>query len=371
MPAGNRLEPVVRRYVALDGCAESVYYKYNGRETELWCGRGWPIRALVLVVVLMVVGLIGLRVIVSWTTSEEPFVDLSLRAPVPRATPRRGAQTAGRSTPKAALQFAVATMVSAQRTFVSYQDLVRLVGEEMGLESHLVLRSSYAQVREALEAGTVDVAFVCTGTYVHARDRGRVELLAQPEFREGLSYRSLLLVPRGSSIQGPDDLRGVTMAFSDPESNTGCLVPQAELLRRGHQPTQFLGRIVFTGSHDRSVEAVASGMVDAAAIDALVFQSMLEGDPTLAERVRIAWQSEVFGPPPLVVPTALDPEFKRRLQQVILSLHQKPVARAVLGELGIVRFVKPREEEYESAYQLFTTVHSRLASEARPTRREP
>jgi len=323
------------------------------------------------VVLAFVIGLAGLGGVVLLRSSHEPFVDLGPRARLPGPGTKPASAAADPSNARAVLRFAVATMVSAQQTFASYQDLVRLVGEGMGLETELVLRPSYAEIRQALEAGAVDVAFVCTGTYVHARGRGLVELLAQPEFREGLTYRSVLLVPPDSSIRGMNDLEGTTVAFSDPESNTGCLVPQEALLRAGHLPSQFLGRIVFTGSHDRSVKAVASGVVDAAAVDALVLQSMFDADPDLAERVRVVWESEVFGPPPLVVPRGLEPEFKRRLGEVVLNLHRNPVARAALGELGILRFVEPREEAYESAYQLFMTVRSRLAPVGLPAREEP
>lgn len=308
----------------------------------------------------------GLNLIVHRASPPGPFVDLTVRAPSASALRSAGSQGPQGTGSRQVLQVAVATIVSAQRTFTSYQALVRLVGEKMGLEAKLFLRPSYAQVRQALERAAVDVAFVCTGTYVYARDGGRIELLAQPQFREGLFYRSLLLVPSGSSIRGLEDLRGATVAFSDPESNTGRLVPLAALLRAGYQPDEFLGKVVFSGSHDRSVGAVAAGVVDAAAVDALVFRSLLEADPRLAQRVRVVWESEVFGPPPVVVPTALDPALKARLREVILNLHRDPAARVSLGELGIVRFVEPREEDYESAYRVFTTVRSMLAPGARP-----
>jgi phosphonate transport system substrate-binding protein len=171
-----------------------------------------------------------------------------------------------------------------------------------------------------------------------------------------LSYRCVLIVPKGSSALEWGDLRGKTMAFTDPESNTGCLVPRAVLITQGYKPAEFLGRIIFTGSHDRSVRAVANGVVDAAAVDSLVFYPMTEKDPSLSEKVRVVWRSEPFGPPAIVVPTNLDVGLKSALRQALLSLHKTNEGSEVLAAMGIERFRMPRKADYDSAYALFKLV---------------
>ncbi len=106
------------------------------------------------------------------------------------------------------LRFAVATMVSAEATYETYDRLVRKVSRLVGRRAVFVLRSSYADVRRALERGQVDVAFVCTGTYVHSLPAKRIKLLVQPEFEDGLEYRSLFIVPALSPVEKLEDLRG-------------------------------------------------------------------------------------------------------------------------------------------------------------------
>ena len=289
--------------------------------------------------------MVSLWAILKWVSPKGPMVDLS--RPMARREPPRPADR---------LRFAVATMVSPQETFVAYRRMVELIGRQVGREGTIVLRPTYRQVREALEKGTVDIAFVCTGTYVHSRDRGRIELLAQPEFKEGLSYRCLFIVPKRSPARSVGDLQGQTMAFTDPESNTGCLVPRAMLMKQGYDPQKFFAKIIFTGSHDRSVQAVAGGMVDVAGVDSLVFDSMVSKDPGLSDKVRVMWKSEAFGPPPMVVPRGLEPGLKSALRKALLSLHKMKECREALADIGIERFVVPREEDYESAYALYRVV---------------
>jgi phosphonate transport system substrate-binding protein len=219
---------------------------------------------------------------------------------------------------------------------------------DVGRKEAFVLRPSYADVRRELERGEIDVAFVCTGTYVHARRSGLVDLLVRPEFENGMEYRSYLIVPAHSSRDSVEELRGATMAYTDPESNTGCLVPRA-LLAKHRLRESFFERIVFSGSHDKSIQAVAIGAVDVAAVDSLVWESSVKSDPSLEGKTRVIWRSEPFGAPPVVVPSSIDPELKEALRRAFLGLDGDEEGRKVLSSIGIARFVGARDDEYRTA----------------------
>ena len=311
------------------------------------------IREVVVCLVLAGLGLAVVRAVWAVARSNEPFAELSYRQPGTGGSADRPAEDKDR------LRFAVATMVSAEATFSTYRRLVQRICRDVGRKEAFIVRPSYATVREALEQGTVDVAFVCTGTYVHSLRKKRIRLLVQPEFEGSLQYRCLVIVPSKSGLEAFDDLRGTVMAFTDPESNTGCLVPTATLLGRGDDPRSFFKKIVFTGSHDRSILAVALSVVDAAAIDALVWESTLREDPSLAGRVRIVWRSEVFGPPPIVVPASIDPALADSLQEALLALDKDEAGRDILSAIGIKRFIVPQPECYQSAVELYERVRER------------
>jgi phosphonate transport system substrate-binding protein len=287
----------------------------------------------------------------TWLAPEGPLIDLSQRT---GATSAAGPRAAGHDH----LQFAVATMVSAEATFSTYRQLVQRICRDVGRKEAFVIRPSYAHVRQELEQGNVHVALVCTGTYVHALAGGRIKLLVQPEFEEGREYRSLLIVPAQSRATNWEDLRGAVMAYTDRESNTGCLVPSATLAERGHRLESFFRKVVFTGSHDRSIQAVARGVVDGAAVDALLWESNVRHDPSLADRVKVIWQSEVFGPPPVVVPAGLEAGLERALREAFLTLDQDDEGRAILSDIGIRRFVAARPEDYRTAAELHTRVQA-------------
>ncbi len=245
-------------------------------------------------------------------------------------------------------------MVSAEETFATYRLLAERIGRDVGNQETFVVRPSYVDVREELERSTIDVALVCTGTYVHALPNKRIKLLVQPEFKEGLAYKCEFIVPARSSYQTIEDLRGSVMAFTDPGSNTGCLVPTAMLLERNLSPGTFFKKVLFTGSHDRSISAVALGIVDVASVDSLVLESKLSRDAALAGELRVIWQSEALGPPPVVVRADIDGELEDALREAFLTLDED--GRVILQSIGIERFVEPLPGSYQSVVEMYEYV---------------
>lgn len=251
------------------------------------------------------------------------------------------------------LKVLVASMVSPRPTLARYSGLAELLGKHLGRPTTLLLRRGYAESNEALRTGQADVAFICTGAYLRSERQGGIALvLAVPMVNGKTSYHSQILVPSTSKARRFEDLRGTVMAFVDPMSLTGRLWAQHRVKQLGHEEAQFFRKTLFTGSHDRSVEAVAEGVVDAAAVDGLIADAMLAADPSLAAKVRVLERSAEFGIPPVVARAGLDPASRLKLQQALLSIHEVPAGRALLSAIGIDRFVLPAADHFDSARAL-------------------
>ncbi len=301
------------------------------------------LRSSVLSLLIATAGLALVLVGQSMVRSGEPQIDFSSIAN-PSHLP--AAEATG------TIHFAVAAMVSADSTFSSYDELVKYICASAGQKHSFVLRPTYAAVREGLEDGEIEVAMVCTGTYLHSQASGLVRLLAQPEFTAGRTYRSIIIVSANNPARSIEELEGQTIAFTDRESNTGYIVPCVSLAEMGFPPREHFERTVFTRSHDRSILAVTGNIVAAAAVDSLVLESAIRDDPTLADRVRIIWSSKAFGPPPVVISAAVGPELEDKFRRAFLSMHEDHAGRQLLQNLGIERFIAPRHEDYLSAAQI-------------------
>jgi phosphonate transport system substrate-binding protein len=248
------------------------------------------------------------------------------------------------------LKVAVAAMISPEETHRQYKQLVDRIGELVARPARFHQRRTYREVNDLLTADKIDVAFLCTGGYLHLkRSIPKIEVLAVPVVAEKPTYNSLIIVGTGSSAQKLEDLKGVRFAFTDPLSNTGCIYPRHAIKELKQDAKAFFSSTIFTHSHDRSVRAVAKGLVDAAAVDSLVFERMLAQGDQEAKSVRVLVRSPDFGNPPVVASPNLPVEMKERLKKVLLSLHEDAEAQELLKQIGIDRFAPATPGLYKSA----------------------
>lgn len=252
---------------------------------------------------------------------------------------------------RGALRFSVAAIQSPTGTYLAHSRLFEYLGRALGRDIELVQRSSYRETNALLVSGQTDVAFVCTGGYLYLQKESPklVEVLAVPVVRGATTYQSLTIVPANSPAQRIADLSGKRVAFTDELSFTGRLYLVFNVRASGLQPERFFSSAIFTQGHDRSIEAVARGFVDAAAVDSNVFHRATEVDPGLAQRVRVLDVSPPFGVPPVVVLGSLGADLRQRIAEALLSLDREPEGVALLKALGIDRFVAPPPRLYDSA----------------------
>lgn len=123
------------------------------------------------------------------------------------------------------IRVAVAAMISAKESVVYYHQLLDFIAKQLGHKIELIQRKTYSEINELLKNGKIDLAFICSGPYATGRQIYGFEALAVPQVRGKHSYHSYLIVNQNSAFRNFMDLRGKTFAFTDPESNTGKLVP--------------------------------------------------------------------------------------------------------------------------------------------------
>jgi phosphonate transport system substrate-binding protein len=243
---------------------------------------------------------------------------------------------------------AVAAMISPKETFVYYRQLLDYIGSSLDRDVQLIQRKTYGEINELLGKGQIDLAFICSGPYVSGKEKYGLELLATPEVQNSHFYHSYLIVNRTSQFHQLEDLRGQIFAFTDPESNTGKLVPTYWISQLAELPQTFFSKTIYTYSHDNSILAVAKALVDGAAVDSLIWEYYSRKNPIFTAKTRIIRKSEPYGIPPIVASHFLAPDLKDRIRQVLFSMHRDPRGQKILNELMIDRFTPTRDEWYDS-----------------------
>lgn len=233
----------------------------------------------------------------------------------------------------------------------------RELGDVCGADVRFVQRNSYREIDDLLADNRLDLAWVCGFPYVTHPQTMR--LMAIPDYVGQPLYRSYLIVPRSDAhTTHITQLRDRVFAFSDPESNSGFLVPTTELIRAGVRPTRFFKKSFFTYAHRKVVDAVTSGLADAGEIDGYVYDTIEKQYPERTREVRVAWRSPQYGFPPIVARPSLDEESFLRIQRALVGMKDHPDGRDVLQRLNLDGFVPDDDKVFDGIRRLVAILNA-------------
>ena len=161
------------------------------------------------------------------------------------------------------------------------RDLTKYLEDETHLQIALQSPAAYdyAAISDGLAKGDVDVAELSPYQYALVEQRGIAIVPLVASVAHGASsYGSYLVVRQGSAIHSIDDIKGRSIAFVDPLSTSGYLLPALFLQQHGIDLAKDV-HVRFAGSHPAALELVKSGAVDVAAVssDLLIGNAGLAG----------------------------------------------------------------------------------------------
>lgn len=251
-----------------------------------------------------------------------------------------------------ALTIAIAGMVTPKEGLKYYQGLAEYMGKAVGRKVRVIHKADYTQVNSMLKDGRVDIAFVCSGPYVDGHDSFGLRLLAAPVVNGDASYYSIIITPKSSDATSLASLRGKVFAFADPKSNTGFLVPSFMLADMGETPQSFFKETFFTYGHDMSIEHVATGRADGAAVDSLIWDYENATDPIHTSKTKIVSKSAPYATPPVVARPGLPDDLVLGIQRALLRAHEDPEGKALLDNMKIDRFTVVSDFDYDSIREM-------------------
>ncbi len=208
----------------------------------------------------------------------------------------------------------------------------------------------HAAAIEALAAAEADIAFMGALPAALARSRIGAEILLSEVYRGKPSYAGAIFVRRGGGVGGIEDLRGRSIAFADPLSESGYLYPldilaRAGLLERGADPQRFFARVYFAGGYQQAIRAVADGLVDAAGVS--VYAPLLLPPGRRADVAPIAL-SRPIPSHAVIARRGLDPGLRAAFVAAMLALN-RPERRHLLRHVyNPDGYVRSRQADYDA-----------------------
>jgi phosphonate transport system substrate-binding protein len=264
------------------------------------------------------------------------------------------------------------TVESQGATITRFKPFAEYTEKKLGVKVEVFTASDYAGIVQALSAGHIHLGRMGGAGYAagYIDSEGNIEpLVMNVEPNGGKGYHSVLIVKSASPYKSLADLKGKSLAWADPNSTSGYLVPNAALRDAGIEPQKHFGRTVFSGGHEQSVLGVLKGNFDSAFTwtspghQAGQFRIMMDRGLLKIEDVRIIWESPLIANPLWAIPKNIPPDMKKDLLALFLNLAKDDMAMAEAAAQGKTSGFEQVKHE---TYKTFVTI----AEDQRKSRRQ-
>ncbi|WP_374029163.1 phosphate/phosphite/phosphonate ABC transporter substrate-binding protein [Bdellovibrio bacteriovorus] len=226
----------------------------------------------------------------------------------------------------------------------------------------ITIPQSFVAVVEAFGTKRADVAAINTYGYYLAHKQYGVEAKLTV-IRYGLAtYQSQFLTRADSKIKTLADLAGKKLAFVDPASTSGYLLPLKTLKDKKIEPKE----IVFAMKHDSVVSMIYQGQVDAGATYYSPPQNGNIEDarrmvktqyPDVEKKVRIIELSEPIPNDPIVFRKDMPEEMKEKIVSTLLEFVSTPEGQKSLDlMLGATNLKKASDADYDTVREMLKTL---------------
>ena len=179
--------------------------------------------------------------------------------------------------------------------------------------------------------------------------RNQVQLLGtftyQVRGAEGANLHSLIIHRCSDARRTLAQYRGSCVAYNSTDSQSGYNALRA-LVAPLAQEGRFFGERLDTGAHTASIEAVALGKADIAAIDPVSWALAQDIWPTMTQRLRVLVHSEAYPGLPLITSLQTPSPVVAAMQKALHRTATDPRYAKVREPLRINGFVVNTLEDY-------------------------
>ena len=236
------------------------------------------------------------------------------------------------------ITFAVIPAENGSGVNERFAPFINYLSKELGIKVNLRVANDYAAVIEGQRAGNIQLVYYGPAAFARARLTGvKTDAFVIDVNADGSKgYYSVFYVLANSPYHELSDLRGKNLGLVDPNSTSGNNMPRFKMNQMGIDPEKFFAQVVFTGSHENAVLALAQGTVDVAAnwwnadddsnLTRMLNKNMVkssDGTPLKKQDFRIILKSDLIINSPFAYLHDLPDDMKSAIKQAFLDAPEK------------------------------------------------
>lgn len=244
----------------------------------------------------------------------------------------------------------------APNMFWFYEAVGSYLSRKLGIETQIVQSQVDPLLDPTMLQDQVDIAFICGLPFVQLNRILSNQLIAlvapvmkASRYQNCPVYFSDIIVNANSNLMSFEQLRSKTLCYNEPGSNSGYNLLRQRLIQSGY-PRNFFGKLLQSGSHQRSIQLVADGIADCSAIDSTVLEQELRNFPELSNCLRVI---DSIGPcpmPPVVAAKRLGSTFIELLKYTLCQLDTWQLA---MNQANIQCYLPVKSEDYAVIGQIY------------------
>jgi phosphonate transport system substrate-binding protein len=225
--------------------------------------------------------------------------------------------------------------------------LMKYLEGKLGMKVEYTPVSDYAAAVEAIANKQIDLAWFGGFTFVQAQQRSGGKVIPLVQREEDTKFRSVFITT-DPSIHSLTDLKGHNFTFGAQSSTSGHLMPRSFLLQAGVDPDRDLKRVAYSGAHDATVAAVASGKVDAGALNISVWEKLVADKKVDPAKVRVFYTTAPYFDYNWTVHADMPAARRETLTKAFLDLNDStPQGKEILELQRATKFMPTKPENYK------------------------
>lgn len=225
--------------------------------------------------------------------------------------------------------------------------LVKYLESRLGMKVEFTPVSDYAAAVETLVNKKVDLAWFGGFTFVQAKVRSGGKVIPLVQRAEDEKFRSVFITA-DPAIQQLADLKGKDVSFGSQSSTSGHLMPRSFLLQAGVNPEKDFKRVAYSGAHDATIAAVASGKVQAGALNISVWDKFVADKKVDTAKVRAFYTTPTYYDYNWTVHADMPAALREKIAKAFLDLSPASAeGKAILELQRATRFVPTQIDNYK------------------------
>ena len=225
--------------------------------------------------------------------------------------------------------------------------LVKYLESRLGMKVEFTPVSDYAAAVETLVNRKVDLAWFGGFTFVQAKVRSGGKVIPLVQREEDEKFRSVFITA-DPAIKQLADLKGKDVSFGSQSSTSGHLMPRSFLLQAGVNPEKDFRRVAYSGAHDATIAAVASGKVQAGALNISVWDKFIADKKVDTSKVRAFYTTPAYYDYNWTVHADMPAALRDKIAKAFLDLSKStPEGKEILELQRATRFVPTQADNYK------------------------